>query len=103
MRLLDWLARFDRINTKKNRAPSGAPGPAGAGTKENHMSQIPTNFQVVEAFCGSNVVQPKELQKNLEKAGWHVTAAIAGIARAIDNGAVTRTASGGLRVASPTP
>lgn len=64
---------------------------------------IPTNSQVIDAFSGANVVQPKELQRNLEKAGWHVSAATAGIENAIDAGVVQRTASGGLRITPPAP
>jgi len=62
------------------------------------MPNIPTNSQVIEAFCGAGTVQPKELQKNLEKAGWHVTAATAGIDNAIRTRAVEKTPDGELRV-----
>lgn len=67
------------------------------------MTTIPTLSDVMDAFLGANVVQPKELQKNLENAGWHVTAAVAGIDNAIRAGAVEQTANGGLRVVSKHP
>lgn len=67
------------------------------------MPNIPTNLQVIDAFSGANTIQPKELQKNLEKAGWHVTAATAGIENAINIGVLELTVNGGLRVVPPTP
>lgn len=67
------------------------------------MPNIPTNSQVIDAFSGAKTIQPMELQKNLQKAGWHVTAATAGIETAINAGVLEQTANGGLRVVSLTP
>lgn len=67
------------------------------------MTTIPTHSDVLDAFLGANVVQPKELQKNLENAGWHVNAAIAAIENAVRDGVVEQSASGGLRAASKHP